>query len=54
VLAEFAEGAFDGVALLVCGGVEGGRAAAGAAAPLPVADLVSGLGIVALILRRRR
>ena len=34
MLAEFAEGALDGVALLVGGGVEAGRAAAGAAAPL--------------------
>src|SRR6266700_1546780 len=44
VLAEPAEGALDGVALLVCPGVEGGRAAAPPAAPEPVADLVGGLG----------
>src|SRR5690349_19089354 len=44
VLAEVAEGALDGVALPVGGGVEGGRAAAFAAAPQPVADLICGLG----------
>src|SRR5271156_2520722 len=43
VLAQLAEGPFHGVALLVSGGVEGGRAAARAAAPQPAADLVGGL-----------
>jgi hypothetical protein len=43
VLAELAEGPLDRVALLVCGGVERGRAAAGAAAPFAVTDLVSRL-----------
>jgi hypothetical protein len=42
VLAELAEGPLDGVALLAGGGVEAGRAAAGAAAAQPVADLVGG------------
>src|SRR5712691_9760067 len=44
VLAELAEGALDGVALLIGSGVEGGRAAAPAAAPEPVLHLVRGLG----------
>jgi hypothetical protein len=44
VLAEPAEGALDGIALLVRAGVERGRPAARAAAPEPVADLVGGLG----------
>src|SRR6266566_165805 len=44
VLAEMAEGALDHVALLIGRGVEGGRAAAPAAAPQPVPDLVRGLG----------
>ena len=44
VLAEPVEGPLDGVALLVGHGVEGGRAAAPAAAPEAVADLVGGLG----------
>ena len=54
VLAELAEGALDGVAVLAGGGVEGGWAAALAAAPDPVAGLVGGLGMVALMPRRRR
>ncbi len=44
VLAELAERALDGVAVLVGGGVEGGWAAAAAAAPQPVAYLVRWLG----------
>jgi hypothetical protein len=44
VLAEFAEGTLDDVALLIDGGVEGGWAAAFAAAAAPVADLVARLG----------
>ena len=44
MLAEVAEGALDGVALPVDGGAEGGRAAAFAAAPQPVAGLVGGFG----------
>ena len=53
VLAEVAEGALDGVALPVGGGVGGGRAAAFAAAPQPVADLICGSGMVALMPRLR-
>jgi len=41
LLAELAERALDGVALLVGGGVEGGRAAAFAAAP----EAVAGFGL---------
>jgi hypothetical protein len=44
VLAEFAEGALDGVALLVGLFAEGGWAATAAAAPAPVTGLVRGLG----------
>ena len=44
VLAQSAEGALDGVALLVGRRVESGRAAALAAAAKPAADLVGGLG----------
>src|SRR5262249_61161499 len=44
VLAEFAYGPFDDVALLVGGGVEGGRAPAPATTSAPVAGLVGGLG----------
>ena len=44
VLAELAEGTFDGVALLVGDGVEGGWPAARAAAPPPVAGLIGGFG----------
>jgi hypothetical protein len=44
VLAELADGALDGVALLVQLAVEGGRAAALAAAPEPACLLVGGLG----------
>jgi hypothetical protein len=44
VLAELADRPFDGVALLISGGVEGGRAAALTAAPAPVGRLVCGLG----------
>ena len=44
VLTELAEGALDDVALLIGRSVEGGRAAAPAAAPQPVAGLVRGLG----------
>src|ERR1022692_3982497 len=44
VLAELAEGALDGVALLIGGRVEGSRPPALAAAPEPVAGLVSGFG----------
>src|SRR5438477_9219039 len=44
VLAELAERPFGNVALLVSDWVEGGRAAAPAAAPQPVLHLVRGLG----------
>src|SRR5512135_3306054 len=44
VLTEPAEGPLDHVALLVRGRVEGGRAAAPAAAPQPVLHLVRGRG----------
>ena len=44
VLAKPAEGALDGVALLVGDGVERGRPPAPAAAPEAVADLVGGFG----------
>jgi len=44
VLAELAERPLDHVALPVGDRVEGGRAAAFAAAPEPVAGLVGGLG----------
>src|SRR6266567_4511601 len=44
VLAELAERPLDGVALLIGRGVEGGRAAAPAAALEPVLDLVRGFG----------
>src|ERR1700685_1428008 len=44
VLAEVAEGALDDVALLIGRSVEGGRAAAPAAALEPVLHLVRGLG----------
>src|SRR2546421_2655104 len=44
VLAELAESALDGVALLIGSGVEGGRAAAPAAALEPVLHLVRGFG----------
>src|SRR5436305_11780219 len=44
VLAELAERPLDHVALLISSAVEGGRAAAPAAAPQPVLDLVRGLG----------
>ena len=54
VLAELAEGALNGVALLIGGGVEGGRQAAPAAAFEPVLDLVAGSGMVALTARLRR
>ena len=54
MLAEVAEGALDGVALPVGGGVEGGRAAAFTAAPQPVAGLVGGFRMVALMPCLRR
>ena len=38
------EGPLDGVALLVRGGIEGGRAASRAAAPKPAGGLVGALG----------
>src|SRR5205823_8078541 len=44
VLAELAEGPLDDVALLVSDRVEGGRAAAPAAAPQPVFHLIRGFG----------
>src|SRR5438105_15778698 len=44
VLAEVAEGPLNDVALLIGRSVEGGRAAAPAAAPAPVLHLVRGLG----------
>jgi hypothetical protein len=44
VLAELAERPLDHVALLIGGGVEGGRPAAFAAAPQPVLHLIRGLG----------
>jgi len=44
VLAEMAEGPLNGVALPVGGGAGDGWPAAVAAAPLPVAGLVGGLG----------
>src|ERR1700674_2885062 len=44
VLAKPAEGALDGVALLVGDGVARGRPSAPAAAPEAVADLVGGFG----------
>lgn len=43
-LLERVDASFDGVALLVCLGVEGRWAASGAASPQPVADLVGRLG----------
>ncbi len=54
VLAELAERPLDDVALLIGGGVEGGRAAASAAPLEPVLRLVRGFGMVALTLRQRR
>ena len=44
VLAELVKGPLNGVAVLVGGGAEGGRPAAFAAAPQPVAHLVRWLG----------
>ncbi len=43
VLAEPSDRALDGVALLIDGRVEGGRAAAFAASPAPVGGLAGGL-----------
>ena len=54
VLAELAERPLDHVALLVGGGVEGGRPAALAAAPSRFLTWSAGSGMVALIPRRRR
>ncbi len=42
-LLESGDAPLDGIALLVCLGVEAGRAASGAASPQTVADLVGGL-----------
>jgi hypothetical protein len=44
MLPELAEGPFDDVALLIGGGVEGGRVAAPAALLEPVLHLVRGFG----------
>ncbi len=53
-LLETVDAPFDGVALLVCLGVEGWWAASVAASPQPVADLVGRLWDAARIPRRRR
>lgn len=43
-LLESGDAPLDGVALLVCLGVEAGRAASGATSPQTVTDLIGGLG----------
>ena len=54
VLAELAEGPLDDVALLVGGGVEGGRPAARLPRRSRLRTWSAGSGMVALIPRRRR